>query len=141
MQARMRKALVENRERVVAIPWKSGSGMAKGKDRGVLFCAAVGNRTFLRFVPVDNAWRPQADDGAIISELGSCLRIVECGPANAEGRSKRIRRRSHLRSVGGAQSHIWRAWMVETDPANLQPTAPSPTDHFNTRPFDRLPRD
>jgi hypothetical protein len=38
----LRKALAENRERVVAIPWKAGSGMVKGKDRGVLFCAEVG---------------------------------------------------------------------------------------------------
>jgi superfamily II DNA/RNA helicase len=76
----LRKALAENRERIVAMPWKAGSGMARGKDRGVLFCAVVADRTFLRFVPADDAWRPRGDDETIVSELGSCLRIVECEP-------------------------------------------------------------
>jgi hypothetical protein len=62
------------------MPWKAGSGMAKGTDRGVLFCAGVGDRTFLRFVPADDSWCPKGGDDAIVGELGSCLRIVECEP-------------------------------------------------------------
>jgi hypothetical protein len=63
----LRKALAENRERIVAMAWKAGSGMAKGKDRGVLFCAAVGGRTYLRFMPVDDAWRPRGTEDAALS--------------------------------------------------------------------------
>ena len=116
----LRKALAENRDRVVAIPWKAGSGMAKGKDRGVLFCAEVGDRTFLRFVPSDDAWHPKGDD-AIVSELGTCLRIIECEPDTARVVPRELEEDRIFDLWAIAQYHIWRAWMVETDPANLQP--------------------
>jgi hypothetical protein len=117
----LRKALAENRERIVAIPWKAGSGMAKGKDRGVLFCAAVGDRTFLRFMPADDAWRARGPEDAIISELGSCLRIVECEPQTPRIVPKELEEERIFDLWEGAQHHIWRSWMIETDPANLQP--------------------
>ena len=47
-----RKVLADNREGIANLPWKAASGMAKGKDRGVGFCAAVGDWTYLRFVRV-----------------------------------------------------------------------------------------
>jgi hypothetical protein len=117
----LRKALAENRESVVAIPWKAGSGMAKGKDRGVLFCAEVGDRTFLRFVPSNNAWQPRVGDDTIISELGTCLRIIECEPETTRVVPRELEENRIFDLWGIAQHHIWRAWMVETDPANLQP--------------------
>ena len=117
----LRKALAENRARVVDIPWKAGSGMAKGKDRGVLFCAAVGDRTFLRFVAADHSWRPRGDDDAIISELGTCLRIVECEPDTPRLIPKELEEDRIFDLWDAAQYHIWQAWMIETDPANLQP--------------------
>jgi hypothetical protein len=117
----LRKALAENRERVVAIPWKAGSGMAKGKERGVLFCAAVGDRTFVRFVPADLGWRPRGDHEAIVSELGSCLRIVECEPNTPKLVPKELEEDRIFDLWETAQQHIWHAWMIETDPANLQP--------------------
>jgi hypothetical protein len=117
----LRKALAENRERITDIPWKAGSGMAKGKGRGVLFCAAVGDRTFLRFVPADEAWHPQGDDEAIVGELGSCLRIVECEPNTPRLVPKESEEDRIFGLWGVAQHHIWQAWMIETDPANLQP--------------------
>ena len=52
----LRKALEEDRESIVGLPWKIGSGMVKGARRGVFFCAVVGERTFLRFVPADGNW-------------------------------------------------------------------------------------
>jgi hypothetical protein len=117
----LRKALAENREQIVAMPWKAGSGMAKGKDRGVLFCAAVGDRTFLRFVPADDAWRPGKDDDSIVSELGSCLRIVECEPDTSRVVPAELEKDRIFDLWDAAQNHILRAWMIETDPANLQP--------------------
>lgn len=117
----LRKALAENRERIVAMAWKAGSGMAKGKDRGVLFCAAVGDRTYLRFMPVDDAWRPRRTEDAIISELGSCLRIVECEPQTPRIVPKELEEDRIFDLWEAAQSHVWQSWMIETDPANLQP--------------------
>jgi Helicase conserved C-terminal domain len=117
----LRKALATNRDRILGIPWKAGSGMAKGTDRGVLFCAAVGDRTFLRFVPTDDAWGPRGDAGQIISELGSCLRIVECESETPRLVPEELEEDRIFDLWGAAQDHIWRSWMVETDPANLQP--------------------
>jgi hypothetical protein len=117
----LRKALRKNRERIVAMPWKVGSGMAKGKDRGVLFCAAVADRTFLRFVPADDAWRPRGDDDSIVSELGSCLRIVECEQETSRVVPTDLEKDHIFDLWDAAQNHVWRSWMIETDPANLQP--------------------
>ena len=52
----LRKALDGDRERIENMPWKVGSGMKKGARRGVFFCAVVGDRTYLRFVPADETW-------------------------------------------------------------------------------------
>jgi hypothetical protein len=117
----LRKALVENRERIITMPWKAGSGMAKGTDRGVVFCAAIADRTFLRFVPADEAWRPRAPDEAIVSELGSCLRIIECEPETPRVVPQELEKDLIFDLWTAAQTHIWRSWMIETDPANLQP--------------------
>src|SRR5205085_10212735 len=54
----LRKALAENHDRIVNLPWKAGSGMTKAEESGVLFCAAVGPRTYLRYVRTDADWRP-----------------------------------------------------------------------------------
>ena len=40
----MRKTLEQDRERIVRLPWKAGSGMVRGARRGVFFCAVVGER-------------------------------------------------------------------------------------------------
>jgi hypothetical protein len=117
----LRKALRENRERIISMPWKAGFGMAKGADRGVLFCAAVADRTFLRFIPADDAWRPRAEDEGTISELGSCLRIIECEPETPRVVPKELEEDRIFDLWSAAQNHIWRSWMIETDPANLQP--------------------
>jgi len=116
----LRKALVEDRDAIINLPLKSGTGMAKGKERGVFFCAMVGERTYLRFVPADDGWRPVAEAGGIVSEIGSCLRLIECTaetpldlPYGMED--------SVFDFWEAARHHIWRSWMVETDPANLQP--------------------
>jgi hypothetical protein len=117
----LRKALAADRDRVIGIPWKAGSGMAKGKERGVLFCAAVEDRTFLRFVPTDDVWRRRGGNEVVISELGSCLRIVECEEETARHVPKELEEDGIFDLWSAAQNHIWQTWMIETDPANLQP--------------------
>jgi hypothetical protein len=86
----LRKALAENRDRTVNLPWKAGSGMVKAGESGVLFCAAVGPRTYLRYVRTDANWQPiqlpanpeSGEPGGLMieSELGTCLRLAECEP-------------------------------------------------------------
>ena len=43
----------------------------------MFFCATVGEkRTYLRFVPSDENWRPNTDK-KIVKEMGTCLRLIE----------------------------------------------------------------
>ena len=127
----LRKALAENRERIINLPWKAGSGMAKANESGVLFCAAVGPRTYLRYVRTDANWQPleapanpeTGETGGMMieSELGTCLRIAECEPDTPRVVPKSLEEDVIFDLWEVAQQDIWRAWMLETDPANLQP--------------------
>ena len=116
----LRKALAENRDRIVNLPWKSGSGMIKGKEQGIFFCATVGEkRTYLRFVPSNEKWQPKKDR-KIVKEMGTCLRLIE-----AEENTKTVLSQPAQKSVYDfwsiAKKDILKSWMYETDPANLQP--------------------
>jgi hypothetical protein len=117
----LRKALAENRERIVNLPWKAGSGMAKGDDRGVLFCAMVGDRTYLRFVRADENWQVRDGEGMIEGELGACLRLAECEPETPRVVPNLLEQDVIFDLWELAQQDIWRVWTLETDPANLQP--------------------
>jgi len=94
--------------------------MTKGSRRGVFFCATAGERTYLRFVSADENWRTKADDDAIVREVGTCLRLIECETDTPtwypEGLQERVYDFWEV-----AQQDIWADWMRETDPANLQP--------------------
>jgi Helicase conserved C-terminal domain len=127
----LRKALAENRDRIVNLPWKAGSGMAKGQESRVLFCAAVGPRTYLQYIRTDPNWQPikLPEDAAIgkpgglaiEGELGTCLRLAECEPQTPRVVPKSLEEDVIFDLWEVAQQDIWRAWMLETDPANLQP--------------------
>ncbi|MGH6663218.1 MAG: helicase-related protein, partial [Rhodospirillales bacterium] len=103
----LRKALAKNREKIAAMPWKAGSGMIKGKDRGVVFCATVGERTYLRFVRADGNWRPLEGEEAITSEIGACLRIAECEPETPRKVPKEIEEDRIFDLWSAAQTDIW----------------------------------
>jgi hypothetical protein len=116
----LRQALQVNRERITELPMKAGSGMTKGDRRGVFFCASVGDRTFLRFVPAGDGWRPDGDEAAIESELGTCLRIIECAEDTTTWYPEEVEDAVYdFWEV--ALRHIHEEWMAQTDPANVQP--------------------
>jgi hypothetical protein len=117
----LRKVLAEGPERIVNLPWKAGSGMAKGDDRGVLFCAVVGERTYLRFVRASENWQAREGEGMIEGELGACLRLAECEPETPRVVPHILEQDSIFDLWEAAQQDIWRSWTLETDPANLQP--------------------
>ena len=119
----LRQAMRDSR--VANMPWNIGSGMVKGEQRGMMFCAVVGReseheRTYLRFVPVDNEWAV-LQDGGIVREVAPCLRMLECreetpfsdlawpGEEVVEGLWQT------------ARADVLEEWSRETDPANLQP--------------------
>ena len=121
----LRKALAGNGEHIAGLPWKVGTGMVKGARRGVFFCAVIGHetdleRTYLRFVAADDDWRPRTDEGAVIREIGTCLRLIECTEETEPWLSAVLQ--------GGVydfwavvQQDILDDWVRQTDPANLQP--------------------
>ena len=143
----LRKALGENRNRIVQMPWKSGSGMMKGSRRGFFFCAVAGEgtkleRNYLRFVPADGNWQPQTVDNnnAIEDELGTCLRLIECEETMPTWSSDILWERVYdFWEI--AQKNILTCWMKETDPANLQPRV-RPLNHRVAKFIrDNMPRD
>ena len=128
----LRKALEANRDRIEKLPWKIGSGMVRGKRRGLFFCAVVGpetkfERTYLRFIPADGGWRPETGEDSIERELGTCLRLIECDAETPTWYPGNLRERVYdFWEV--ARNDIWAGWMRETDPANLQPSV-RPLNH------------
>jgi len=108
----LRKGL-QTREAVLkAMPWAAGSGIAGGVQRGHFFCAKVGDRLFLRFVPADGA--------EIVRNTLSCLRTITC----AEDTPRHLP--AHLAEAtydawAVARRDIYDEWTFATDPANLQP--------------------
>ncbi|MXW53223.1 MAG: hypothetical protein F4Z66_04395 [Gammaproteobacteria bacterium] len=122
----LRKALQEDREKIVSLPWNAGSGMIKGTRRGVFFCAVVGRdsefeRTYLRFVSSDCHWKPELVDGSIERELGTCLRLIECEPETPLWYPDFLQECVFDFWDAAREDILW-DWMRETDPLNLQPT-------------------
>jgi Helicase conserved C-terminal domain len=111
----LRKGLQKYGDQVRDLPWKAGSGMARGKRRGHFFCARAGDRTYLRFVPFDG--------GDVIHEIGTCLRLIECSEETPRVVPDDLKRGAYA-TWQTARQHILDAWTFETDPANLQPRVP-----------------
>ncbi|MGD9878714.1 MAG: helicase-related protein [Reyranella sp.] len=119
----LRKARERDPDRLPGMPWNIGSGLVKGRDQGVFFCASVGDRTYTRFLRTDAAWSTLPGEDAMISELGTCLRLIECTEASPRYVPPPVEE-----AVFGlwekARDHIFEAWTAETDPASLQPKVP-----------------
>ena len=116
----LRRALEQNAHKVPHMPWGIGSGMMKGTKQGVFFCASVGERTYLRFVSTDDNWQSIDGAPAIVREIGTCLRLIECEEATPRHVPSQLNQ-AIFDLWQLAQRDIWTAWMRETDPANLQP--------------------
>jgi hypothetical protein len=116
----LRRAIEQNHHRVPRMPWGIGSGMITGAKQGIFFCASVGERTYLRFVPTDSKWHPFDDETAIVREIGTCLRLIECEEATPRHVPNMLNE-AVFDVWAVVQRDIWNAWMRETDPANLQP--------------------
>lgn len=112
----LRRALLARRSEIENLPWKAGSGISKGKQRGHFFCAQVGVRVYLRFVP----W----DGSALVKEEGTCLRLIECTEATERIVPMDLKQTAYT-AWERARRDIFDAWSFETDPANLQPKVPA----------------
>jgi hypothetical protein len=133
----LRKALEDAalRSRIEEFPWKAGSGMRKGSERGFVFCAVVGDgtaaavrqragRTYLRFVSADQSKAVTPDVPIEVSrELGACLRRIEC-TRDTERFVSDEAREGVFAAWERARDDIFEAWTFETEPRNLQPDVP-----------------
>jgi hypothetical protein len=112
-----RQELRKGRDRfgseIESLPWRIGSGKDGAEAGGYVFCATVGRRTYLRFVPAERG-------GEVIAEEGTCLRMIECGLD-----TPRVMPEEMASGVYDAweraRESVYAAWMFETDPAHLQP--------------------
>ena len=109
----LRRALGRYGDAIRDLPWRTGSGMRKGERSGHLFCATVGERVYLRFVP-------REPEGEINGELGTCLRLLECSEDTPRVLCEEMVMAAYP-SWDRARRNIFDAWTFETDPANLQP--------------------
>jgi hypothetical protein len=109
----LRRGLDRDRASILELPWKAGSGIVGGDLPGHAFCARIRDRTYLRFVPLDEG---EPIDG----ELGICLRYFECDPDTDRAMAPEMAERA-FDAWQRARADIHDAWMHETDPANLQP--------------------
>jgi len=123
---RLRAALLRDREAVVGLPGRAGSGMRRGGGvPGVLFCAEVEladdtRRSFLRFVPAAPDWRPRAEAGAILRETGTCLRLLDCTEETPRHMPPALGDRVFA-FWEAALADILAEWDDLSDPACLQP--------------------
>jgi len=127
----LRKAMETRKDEILQMPWKAGSGMRRGAEQGIFFCAKVGERTYLRFVHTNQDWSStyrEVEDslGNLVNaplidiELGRCLRLIECSE-DEELVLNEVAQEAAYDSWLLVVDNIYQYWMHETDPANLQP--------------------
>ncbi len=122
------------RDRVLALPWGSGTGMLReGAEPGFVFCARIGDHSkpWYRYVPLDPDLTVQQipiADGTqvpyVVDDTLACL-------AQADPRSPDIPAylpesiyEAAFDAWAAAQADIYAKWTAQTDPANLAPPIP-----------------
>jgi hypothetical protein len=108
----LRKGLERYGDRIENIPGGAGSGFRGGPVKGHFFCAKVGNRVFMRFVPYEG--------GETIKDSLGCLRLISCRDDTPFNLSEEMAARAYS-AWAMARADILAEWTVSTDPANLQP--------------------
>jgi hypothetical protein len=108
----LRKGLEKYGDQIKQLPWGSGSGFRRGDKAGQFFCAYVGERLFLRFVP--------ADGGLIVRDTLGCLRLITC-TENTQRLPMNGVPMDAYSAWQTARHDIFSEWALATDPANLQP--------------------
>ena len=120
----------EARDRVLGLPWGSGTGFIRGGDSpGYVFCARIGDhpKPWFRYVAMNPDLTVQiSDEGVpyIIADTLACLDQADPGePATRQALSNDVYHAA-FDAWQHAQDDIYNQWMLQTDPANLQPSVP-----------------
>jgi len=109
----LRKGMQTLEEQIRSLPWAAGSGIAGGPQRGHFFCARVGDRLFLRFVPCD-------EGEEVARNTLQCLRMITCAEDSPRHMPQDLAEMTYD-AWARARRDIYDEWMFSTDPANLQP--------------------
>ena len=107
----LRKGMERFGERITDLPWGAGSGFL-GTQKGHFFCARVGHRVFLRFVP----W---GGTGMVRDSL-ACLRLIGCKEDSPTHLPEEMKEAAYG-AWACARRDVFDEWQFATDPANLQP--------------------
>jgi hypothetical protein len=105
----LRKGLEKYADEIRKLPWGSGSSML-GEQDGHFFCARIGDRLFLRFLP-KGAVEPKRDNL-------ECLRLIAC-PEDSAAQPADLN--DAYSAWETARADIFNDWTRDTDPANIQP--------------------
>ncbi len=108
----LRKGLERYGRRIEQLPGGAGSGFRGAPAKGHFFCARVGTRVFLRFLPLDGS--------KIIRDTLGCLRLIACREDTPRDLAPDLQDRAYD-AWQRARRDIWQEWTFATDPANLQP--------------------
>jgi hypothetical protein len=108
----LRKGLETREAAIKSLPWAAGSGIAGGPQRGHFFCAKVGDRPFLRFVPLDG--------GTVVRNTLHCLRTITCAEDSPRHLPPDLAEATYA-AWAAARRDVFDEWTFSTDPANLQP--------------------
>ena len=138
----LRQGIDNLNDQIARLPWAAGSGLGNGLQKGHFFCARVGERVYLRFVPFD------ADEDMIRDTLG-CLRMIDCNLDTPRTMPEDLKT-GVFQAWNRTREDIFLQWTEATDPANLQPTIPKtfrdtaaqlrayPPDHTSQEELDLL---
>lgn len=115
----LRMALQGDPNRIINMPWRAGSGMRRGKERGIFFSGYIDERPQWCFVKADEHWLPVDGKEGIEAELGTCLRLIEADdntPLELQIKEDQV-----YAFWERAIDHFYNEWEFRTDPANLAP--------------------
>jgi hypothetical protein len=108
----LRKGMEQYGRQIADLPWGAGSGFRSTLGKGHFFCARIGERLFLRFVPEDR--------GQLERDTLKCLRMIACDentPCALTTDAVNVA----FEAWQAARANIFEDWQRATDPANLQP--------------------
>ena len=108
----LRKGLQTHAEAIRNLSWKAASGLAGGPTKGHFFCAGVGERVFLRFVPFDGS--------QLVHNTLACLRVITCAEDTPRHMPDDLAAAAYD-AWTKARQDVYADWMFATDPLNLQP--------------------
>ncbi|MDP9201758.1 MAG: hypothetical protein M3P26_07480 [Gemmatimonadota bacterium] len=112
----------ETEEQVLAMPWGSGSGLARvGGESGYVFCARVGDHSSpqFRFVRAE----PAEEAESVVADTLTCLTYANAAPETARVLDEDTHQVAY-QAWARARADIYESWMRGADPRFLQPVVP-----------------